>query len=145
MWILSFLLPLWLTAIDRVTTDSQRFNQRQLLDAEGLGQQVNGGLFGRGGGVLPRLVCQHPLAVFGCLLGVLAEVVFAPRRVGTSIMDVIGSLTLEEVIAIYQYALGYYYLVAWAVASWVAWILAKRRLSREEGLAVYMYELRGRR
>jgi hypothetical protein len=83
------------------------------------------------------------LAVVGCLLGVLAETVFAPRSAGVSIMDVIRSLTLEDVIAIYQYSLGLFDLVAWAVAAWMASILAKRRLSREEGLAIYMYELHG--
>ena len=83
-------------------------------------------------------------AVLGCLLGNLfAGVIYVARVNSVSTFDVLLRTPPSELASWIAADLQFVDLVFWIAAIGAAAYFAKRRLSREEGLAIHMNEMRG--
>lgn len=80
------------------------------------------------------------LAVVGCILGnFFAQLILTARSHGVSALDMASQISIQSIIdfvvSSFQPLTILYWLLAVATASY----FAKRRLSREDGLAMYTY------
>ena len=99
--------------------------------AIGLGAMVGYAvkIFGKGVTDLYSYIAAG-FAVFGCLAGKAIT------------LALIGGRGYERLLSRFFSSLGFMDLVFWFVAIFGAWWFAKRDLSKEQGLAMYQYELR---
>ena len=99
-------------------------------------------VFGRGIEMRFKVLAAM-LAVFGCLLGQLfAGIVFDITRHGATLAEVLQHMSPAELLTFYRKQLGGMDVLSWLVAMVLAWGVAARGLTREQGLAVYAYEQR---
>jgi len=81
-------------------------------------------------------------AVLGCLLGNLFAVVIYVARVNSvSFADVLLNTPIADLAGWIMSDLQFVDIIFWIAAIGAAAYFAKRRLSREEGLAIHIYEM----
>ena len=81
-------------------------------------------------------------AITGCLLGnLIAAVIYVARMNVTSPFEVLFGTPPSELASWIVSDLQFADLIFWIVAIGAAGYFVKRRLSREEGLAIHMYEM----
>lgn len=81
------------------------------------------------------------LSVAGCMGGnLMAGVIYEARFTDAGILDVLFSLSMDDIIAFYSETLAFMDLIFWLVAVAASWQIAQRRLTDEEAMALYTYE-----
>ncbi len=112
--------------------------------ALGVGAVVGFAVQFLGRGVESRYVMLASiLAVAACILGnVIAMLLLRARFSGESASDIASGLSPELLLDLAAKGIRPVDLVFWMLAVGAASYFAKRRLSREDGLAIYTYERR---
>jgi phosphate/sulfate permease len=83
------------------------------------------------------------LAVFGCVLGnFFAGLILLARNYGESASDIASQITFQSLVDSTVSGFRPLTILFWLLAVAAASYFAKRRLSREDGLAIYTYEHR---
>lgn len=81
------------------------------------------------------------LSVLGCAGGnLMAGVIYEAQYMDADVLDVLFTLTAEDIVAFYSETLAFMDLVFWLVAVAASWQFAQRRLTDEEAMALYTYE-----
>lgn len=112
--------------------------------AAGIGAAIGIAVQFLGRGIASKfVVLASILAIVGCLLGnLLAVVVAVARANGVSPVEVLAMIPPTEFPQVIVSDLQFADLIFWIVSIGAASYLAKRRLTREEGLAIRLYETR---
>ncbi|RLA30982.1 MAG: hypothetical protein DRR11_10755 [Gammaproteobacteria bacterium] len=83
------------------------------------------------------------LAIVGCVLGnFFAELIPLARVYGQSASDIASQITFQSLVDFTVSSFRPLTILFWLLAVAAASYFAKRRLSREDGLAIYTYENR---
>lgn len=91
------------------------------------------------------VVVAAALAVVGCVLGnIFAAILFEARAYGQSPFEIAASIEFGQLAEFVRADFQLLDLLFWPLAIYAATFFAKRQLSREEGLAIYIYENRPR-
>lgn len=112
--------------------------------AIGVGFAVGYGMQVFGKGLDARFsVIAAVLAIIGCAVGnLVGALIFEARTYDVPIQNILGALTLEDIIAFYAETLEIMDFVFWLFAMAAAWQVASRKLTPEEAGALHEYRNR---
>ena len=112
------------------------------LMAIGIGAFVGFAVQFLGRGVESRfVVIAAVLSIVGCILGnIFSVILLFARGSGESPLDIFSDMGLGDLINIALESFQPIDLLYWALAAYAAYWFAKRRLTKEEELAIYTYE-----